>query len=321
MKPTQPIIIIKKNRGGHGGHHGGAWKVAYADFVTAMMAFFLVMWLVGSSPDVKKSVAGYFRDPGVFDYEKSVGMMAGGLSGIDEGRAPETAKQPDAAAVSYERQRMEEAANAIRENLNQASELEGLRDQIEFQVTEEGLRIELLERDGSSFFDSGSAVLRGASERILSIIGRELGKMTNDVVIEGHTDSRPFGAGRSYSNWELSADRANAARRVMEAVGLNPGQVQGVRGFAATQLRIPDTPMDARNRRVSIVVRSHSRAVLEQSLRAGTPAAPPDGAAAHAGGAESAPSPGTEGASHSPTAAGAAQPPPAAGTPPPGGHD
>ena len=267
MKPSQPIIIIKKNRGGHGGHHGGAWKVAYADFVTAMMAFFLVMWLVGASPDVKKSVAGYFRDPGVFDFEKSIGMMAGGMTGIDEGRAPETVQQPDAAALTVERQRLQAAAEHIRDKLADAPELKELRDQIEFQVTSEGLRIELLEKDGSSFFDSGSAVLRGESVRILSIIGHELGTMTNDVVVEGHTDSRPFGAGHSYSNWELSADRANAARRVMEAVGLNPGQVQSVRGFAATQLRLPDEPMDPRNRRVSIVVRSQSQAQLEQSLR------------------------------------------------------
>ncbi len=275
MKPTQPIIIIKKNRGGHGGHHGGAWKVAYADFVTAMMAFFLVMWLVGASPDVKKSVAGYFRDPGVFDFEKSTGMMAGGISGIDEGRAPEAAQMPDAAALTVERQRMEAAAEHIRDELGDAGGLDELKNQIEFQVTAEGLRIELLESDGASFFDSGSAVLRGASVRILSIIGRELGLMTNDVVVEGHTDSRPFGSGNSYSNWELSADRANAARRVMEAVGLNPGQVQSVRGFAATQLRLRENPMDARNRRVSIVVRSHSHAQLEQSSRPGNaPGAP-----------------------------------------------
>ena len=279
MKPSQPIIIVKKNRGGHGAHHGGAWKVAYADFVTAMMAFFLVMWLVGASPDVKKSVAGYFRDPGVFDFEKSTGMMAGGVSGIDEGRAPETAQHADAAALTVERQKLKEAAENIRDSLASAQELAKLRNQIEFQVTAEGLRIELLEGDGSSFFDSGSAVLRGESVRILSIIGRELGTMTNDVVVEGHTDSRPFGAGNQYSNWELSADRANAARRVMEAVGLNPGQVRSVRGFAATELRLPDAPMDSRNRRVSIVVRSHSQALLEQSLRrdgdaAGAPAAP-----------------------------------------------
>ncbi len=278
MKPSQPIIIVKKHRGGHAGHHGGAWKVAYADFVTAMMAFFLVMWLVGASPDVKKSVAGYFRDPGVFDFEKSTGMMAGGMTGIDEGRAPETVQMPDAAALTVERQRMQQAAEHIREELDGAGGLEALRNQIEFQVTAEGLRIELLEGDGSSFFDSGSAMLRGESVRILSIIGRELGTMTNDVVVEGHTDSRPFGAGNQYSNWELSADRANAARRVMETVGLNPGQVQSVRGFAATQLRLPAAPMDSRNRRVSIVVRSQSQTQLEQSIRPDAAPVPPEGA-------------------------------------------
>ncbi len=269
MKPIQPIIIVKKQRGGHAGHHGGAWKVAYADFVTAMMAFFLVMWLVGSSPDVKKSVAGYFRDPGVFSFESSTGMMPGGMTGVDAGRAEEVLKMPDPAALTVERQRLEQAADHIRDRLAHTGGLEALRDQIALSVSEEGLRIELLEKDGSSFFGSGSAVLRGESEHILSIIGRELGTMTNDVVVEGHTDSLPFGSGRTYSNWELSADRANAARRVMEAVGLNPGQVQSVRGFAATQLRLPEAPMDPRNRRVSIVVRSQSHARLEQSLRAG----------------------------------------------------
>ena len=291
MKPTQPVIIIKKNRGGHGGHHGGAWKVAYADFVTAMMAFFLVMWLVSSSPDVKKSVAGYFRDPGVFDFDKSVGIMAGGVSGIDEGRAPETPKHPDAAAVSYERQRMEEAAAHIRDGLNGSPELKELGGQIEFTVTEEGLRIELLEKDQSSFFDSGSAALRGESVRILSIIGRELGHLTNDIVVEGHTDARPFGAGSTYSNWELSADRANAARRVMEAVGLNPGQVQGVRGFAATQLRLAEAPMDSRNRRVSIVVRSQSFARREQALRDGSTGVAEPPASSTEGAAGAAPEP------------------------------
>ncbi|MGE0813463.1 MAG: flagellar motor protein MotB [Vicinamibacterales bacterium] len=281
MKPTQPVIIIKKRGGGHGGHHGGAWKVAYADFVTAMMAFFLVMWLVSSSPDVKKSVAGYFRDPGVFEYERSIGMFNGGMQGVDEGRAAEVNALPDPAALTAERQRMEAAAAAIRESLSEVPDLAELREQIEFTVTDEGLRIELIEKDGSSFFDTGSAVLRGASVRILTIIGRELGAMTNDVVVEGHTDARPFGAGGQYSNWELSADRANAARRVMEAVGLVPGQVRGVRGFAATQLRVPSDPLDPRNRRVSIVVRSHSHAGVDDA-EAGRVASLPSPAAAAA---------------------------------------
>jgi chemotaxis protein MotB len=268
MKPHAPIIIVKKHRGGHGGHHGGAWKVAYADFVTAMMAFFLVMWLIGASPDVKKSIAGYFRDPGVFDYEHSVQMMPSGMNGVDAGRAAEALAMPDPAALRVEQKQLRAAAENIRAGLAKVGGLAELRDQIEMTVTAEGLRIELVEREGSSFFASGSAVLRGESVGILEVIGRELGTMRNDVVVEGHTDSLPY-TGEQYSNWELSADRANAARRVMEGSGLAGGQVQSVRGFAATQLRLPDTPLDPRNRRVSIVVRSESQKGLEQALRSG----------------------------------------------------
>jgi chemotaxis protein MotB len=144
-------------------------------------------------------------------------------------------------------------------------EFKTLRDQIEFVVTSEGLRIELVERTGSSFFDSGSPILRGESERILTVIARELGNLKNDVVIEGHTDSRPYSSGERYGNWELSADRANAARRVMEGQGLATHQVRTVRGFADTALRVAD-PLDPRNRRVSIVVRSQAAAILEQTL-------------------------------------------------------
>src|SRR5690606_29319508 len=143
-----------------------------------------------------------------------------------------------------------------------------LRNQVEFAVTTEGLRIELVDHNGSSFLDSGSSVLRGESERILSIIGREISAFQNDVVIEGHTDSRPYaGNSQMYTNWELSTDRANAARRVMLAAGLRPDQISAVRGFADTDLRVPDDPFDPRNRRVSIVVRNPSARELERSLR------------------------------------------------------
>jgi len=267
MKPQAPIIIIRKSRAHHAGHHGGAWKVAYADFVTAMMAFFLVMWLVAQSPEVKANVAGYFRDPGVFEFERSNGMLAGGTPGIEPGQAPEAVAQPDPAALGRERQVLQEAAEQIRQQLMAAAGIATLRDQIEFTFTSEGLRIELIERTGSSFFDSGSALLRGESVRILSIIAAELGKLSNDVVLEGHTDRRAFANGERYSNWELSTDRANAARREMEGRGLKAGQVQTVRGFAATQLHIADDPLDQRNRRVSIVVRSQAAVALESAIQ------------------------------------------------------
>ena len=274
MKPHAPVIIVRKHRAAHAGHHGGAWKVAYADFVTAMMAFFLVMWLIGASPDVKKSIAGYFRDPGVFDYERSVDMMPSGMTGVDAGRAAEALAMPDPAALRVEEKRLRDAAESMRDQLARTAGLAELRDQIEFHLTAEGLRIELVERDGSSFFDSGSAVLRGESVRILGIIGGELRQMANDIVMEGHTDSLPYSAEAAYTNWELSADRANAARRVIEATGVSGTQIQSVRGYADRQLRLPDTPLDARNRRVSIVVRSHAQITLERALRPGAPAVP-----------------------------------------------
>src|SRR6185436_5597402 len=215
----------------------------YADFVTAMMAFFLVMWLVTQSKDVKSAVAGYFRDPGVFDYQKSKGILPGGGPGVDPVARPQPSG-PDAASLAQEHQLRAAAADHIRQQLLKVRDFETLRDQIEFSVTAEGLRIELVERSGSSFFDSGSAALRGESERILTVIGHELGKLANDVVVEGHTDSRQYSSGQGYGNWELSADRANAARRVMEREGLHAGQLRAVRGYADTQLHLQKDPLD-----------------------------------------------------------------------------
>ncbi|MGE3179074.1 MAG: flagellar motor protein MotB [Vicinamibacterales bacterium] len=263
-KEHDAIIIVRK-KGGHGGHHGGAWKVAYADFVTAMMAFFLVMWLVTQSKEVKSAVGGYFRDPGVFEFEKGRGIMPGGPPGIDPGGSP--AVSPKEGTVEAEQARFEATADLIRKDLLQVKGFEGLRDQVKFSVTSEGLRIDLVDKQASSFFDSGSAALRGESEQILALIAHELSALTNDVVVEGHTDSRPYAKDDRYGNWELSAERANAARRVMELAGLRPGQVRAVRGYADRQLQMPDLPLDPRNRRVSIVVRSEATRTIEDSLR------------------------------------------------------
>ena len=270
-KGEEPIIIVKR-RGGHAGHHGGAWKVAYADFVTAMMAFFLVMWLVTQSKDVRAAVAGYFRDPGVFQYEHGRGVLPGGKPGAEPGGAPSPVRTKEEAPEGSERERLAAAAGRIQQELRKAQEFAPLRDQIEMTVTAEGLRIELVERTGSSFFANGSAVLLGESEKILSVIAAELGKLSNDVAIEGHTDSRPYAGGPlGYGNWELSVDRANAARRVMMREGLRPAQLRAVRGFADRQLHIASDPLDPRNRRVSIVVRSQAAAALERSVPSPSP--------------------------------------------------
>jgi chemotaxis protein MotB len=250
----EPVIIIKK-KGGHGhGHHGGAWKVAYADFVTAMMAFFLVMWLVAQGPQVRNSVAAYFRDPGVFE-QAGRGVLPGSEAGVTGGSQPGIGKSPAIPEPDVEEAKaaLERAAEALR----QAIELKfaDIQDRVEITLTDEGLRIELSEAPDDGFFGSGSARMVPETEDLLAVIANELGKLTNHVAVEGHTDSVPYGRTDYYTNWELSADRANAARRVLERTGLQPAQVEGVRGYAATRPRHPDAPTDARNRRISIIVR------------------------------------------------------------------
>ena len=254
MKVEHDAVIVVKRRKPHARHHGGAWKVAYADFVTAMMAFFLVMWLVTQSKEIRGSVAGYFRDPGVFQYQHSRGLLPGGKPGAEPGQAPQPAPKPDDAEAAADRERLVAAADRIRKDLQQTPDFGELRDQIELTVTTEGLRIELVERSGSSFFDSGSTVLRGESVRILSTIARELGSLKNDLVVEGHTDSQPYANGDRYGNWELSADRANASRRELISGGMPEDRMLRVQGLAASSPFDRQDPLAPTNRRISIIV-------------------------------------------------------------------
>jgi chemotaxis protein MotB len=242
----QPVIIIKK-KGGHGhGHHGGAWKVAYADFVTAMMAFFLVMWLVGQAPEVKAGVAGYFRDPGAFD----------GGQGVLPGAQSTAAVEPERPTTQEATTVLEEAAKHVREALQSLPQFDELSKRIDIAVTEEGLRIELREAPDDGFFASGSAAMKPETVQLLEVIAAELGQLTNHVAVEGHTDSAPYAANNGeYTNWELSADRANAARRVMVSSGMKAAQIEAVRGYADTRLRTPEAALDPSNRRISIIVR------------------------------------------------------------------
>jgi chemotaxis protein MotB len=260
-----PVIVIRRTNKHHG-HHGGAWKVAYADFVTAMMAFFLVMWLSAQDSRIRSAIAGYFKEPGVLPHEQSNSIMASGPGGVDDSGLAVLNRKPNE-HLEAEQRALVVAAEHIRQRFVASRDFDSLRDQVEFAVTPEGLRIELVDRNGSSFFDNGSSKLLGESERILSVIAAEVGKLPNDVVIEGHTDSRPYTTGERYGNWELSSERANAARRVMTDQGLRAGQIRAVRGFADTELRIPAQPLDPRNRRVSILVRSQSAADTEAAIR------------------------------------------------------
>ncbi|HLY16257.1 MAG TPA: flagellar motor protein MotB [Bryobacteraceae bacterium] len=231
----RPIIIIKK-KVSHGGHHGGAWKVAYADFVTAMMALFIVLWLLNSSKQIREAVGGYFKDPtGV---SKKVGS---GKTGAGDN-------------FTLTKENMNHLKDELQKAVRKVTDFEKLKNQIEMTVTSEGLRIELMESEKGTFFDSGIAEPSNDGKQILAMLAAELSKLPNTISIEGHTDSKPFAGRGNYSNWELSADRANAARRMMQQNGLGPRQVTQVRGYADQRLRKPKEPEDASNRRISVVV-------------------------------------------------------------------
>lgn len=236
MPANQPqIIIIKKKSGGHGGHHGGAWKVAYADFVTAMMALFIVLWLMNSTPDVKKAVSGYFRDP------SSLGKQSGTMTnGAGEN-------------LTITKESMEGLKEKLEQAVRKTPEFQKLKNNVEITITDEGLRIELLESDKGMFFESGSPVPTETGKDLLVQLAKQLGTMKNPLLVEGHTDSQRYEKD-GYTNWELSADRANAARRIMQVSGLQTAQVAQVRGFADQHLRLKDKPKDASNRRISIIV-------------------------------------------------------------------
>lgn len=238
-----PVRIIVKKKRGHGGHHGGAWKVAYADFVTAMMALFIVLWIVGQSDAVKQAVSAYFKDPGVFESGRGGSVLQGST-----GSAPNPTTD-----VSSEIERLKVEAKKLEAEIRSNPEFEKFIDRIEITVTREGLRIELLENSTGLFFDVGSAKLKPETVKLLKLVAIEVGHLKNKVMIEGYTDARPY-VNPDYTNWELSADRANAARRILEQNGVGKGQIVQVRGFADRNLKHPEKPLDFGNRRVSILV-------------------------------------------------------------------
>lgn len=235
---SQPIIIIKKNSG-HAEHHGGAWKVAYADFVTAMMSLFIVLWLMNSSEKIKKAVAGYFNDP------KGTGAMMGTtMTGTGE------------TVTAAETDNMQKLKDKLEKEIRAQKNLEKLSKQIEITITPEGLRIELLESKNGTFYESGSARLNDNGQELLSLLAGELKTLPNSLLIEGHTDAAPYSVDAAYTNWELSADRANAARRLLQQDGVRNNQVTQVRGYADQLLRVKSNPYDPSNRRISILVKN-----------------------------------------------------------------
>lgn len=256
----QPIIIKRIKKGGHG-HHGGSWKVAFADFMTAMMAFFLVLWLVGQDDQVKNAVAGYFQDPVGFTRGGKIGSGAG--SGTMTG---ESSVLTRSAAKAVVKQMLEDAGQAIINNLQLSDQFRELMDDIIIEMTPEGLRIQIVEGADSSFFEAGSARMLPTGEAILYLVAEEVSKLPNRLVFEGHTDATGATNLYGYSNWDLGADRANFCRKVMLKAGVRIGQIKEVRSYADTQLLDPANPNDPRNRRVSILVLNDFDYVLDNNL-------------------------------------------------------
>ena len=252
-----PIIIVKRNKKGHAAHHGGAWKVAYADFVTAMMSLFIVLWLLNSSEQVKKAVGGYFTDPKGHGKDVGNGVRANGNGSL-------SFKKED---ISQLKEKLEQA---VRQSTPVA-----LRENVVMTVTSEGLRVELIEGAGSTFFESGSPAPSEAGKELLASLAGEIGKLGNKVTIEGHTDSRPFTARAGYSNWELSADRANAARRLMQSLGMREDQVSQVRGYADQSPRNQADPNDPMNRRVTMIILNQMSAQMPDPAPTGPPGQKP----------------------------------------------
>jgi chemotaxis protein MotB len=235
MADTRPIIIIKK-KVSHGGHHGGAWKVAYADFVTAMMALFIVLWLMNSSKQMQEAVGGYFKDPS--GTSKKVG----------------TDQRGSGQNFLIKKEDMSKLKEQLQKAIRKLDDFDKLKNQIQMTVTPEGLRIELLESATGTFFNSGSPQPNKDGAELLILLARELGQLPNKLSIEGHTDSKPYAGRNDYGNWELSADRSNSARRLMQQNGIRPDQVSQIRGYADQLLRNPKDSLDPSNRRISLIV-------------------------------------------------------------------
>ena len=242
------IIIIKKSRKKADGYRAGAWKAAYADFVTAMMALFIVLWSLGQSEEVKQAISNYFNDP--------FGVAIGRGPSIIEGNQIEHKILNGINHKEMERQRLAKMGNELLQQLQDSKEFKNILDQIEIQVIDEGLRIEIMESNDDVFFDIGTVRLNTNANLLMHIIGKQLSKLNNKIVIEGHTDSRPYISNiNNYTNYELSTDRANAARRALIEGGVVKEQINEIRGYADNRLRDSNNPYHVVNRRISIILK------------------------------------------------------------------
>jgi chemotaxis protein MotB len=243
--PPRIVRKIKK----HGGAHGGAWKVAYADFVTAMMALFIVLWVMAQSKEIQKAVASYFNDP--IGISTGKGIMSGGQIAI-KSEGAFNAEQ----AHQKEMELLKKIGRDILNDLSQNPTFNNLLGQVKIEFVKEGLRIEIVDSAKDLFFEIGTAKLTREAYLLLQKIGNNLAKLNNKILVEGHTDSRPYNDGpNGYTNFELSADRANSARRALTSDKLPDDRIEQVRGYADRLLRNKEDPYSFVNRRISIIIK------------------------------------------------------------------
>ncbi|MHA6492329.1 flagellar motor protein MotB [Pseudomonas borbori] len=274
MENNQPIIV-KRVKKVAGGHHGGAWKIAFADFATAMMAFFLVMWLMSvATPEQKKLISGYFKDPIGFSESASPYVIDLGGSPTpapdrtlnpepqdqqeqsqqDSEQAEVDLEQAETLAEEMERERLELLLQELQNKVEENPQLQRFKDQILFEITQDGLRIQITDAENRPMFDLGSARLQPYFEDILLAMADTIKAVPNKISVSGHTDAKPFVGRGDFGNWELSADRANSARRALIAGGYDEDQVARVVGYASSALFDRDDPLNPTNRRIDIVV-------------------------------------------------------------------
>jgi len=261
---AQPIIIKKVKKGGHGGHHGGSWKVAYADFVTAMMAFFLLLNV--SEPEQIKGIAGYFQSPSPINAAggASTSMISLGKNKDEskgDGDQGRESSEQDPFSPEYTKEFLEfelRQLNALNEELEYAIDtipaLTAFKDQLYLEITDEGLRIQIVDKDKRPMFDVGSAVLKSYAKKILRQLAPLLDSVPNKISLSGHTDSTRYMTQTGYSNWELSSDRANASRRELVGAGISSGKINRVVGLASKVPFDVEKPFAPINRRIAIIV-------------------------------------------------------------------
>ncbi|MBU6247558.1 MAG: flagellar motor protein MotB [Xanthomonadaceae bacterium] len=279
----EPVIVVRKIKRVSGGHHGGAWKVAYADFVTAMMAFFLVMWILGQGTRQQKAaISEYFKNPSMEQGQATMappGQMGpggasdsmikmGGAMDIPKGpgnerryaKAPTSKEDLEKLAKAQEKARLEDLMKQLNAAIQNSQALAPFKDQLLLDITSEGLRIQIVDKQNRPMFDLGSARLKDYTVDILHELATFINKVPNPISISGHTDDAPYSNNHNYSNWELSADRANAARRALLEGGLQEGKIARVVGLADSVPFDRKDPGAAINRRISIIVMTHEAA-------------------------------------------------------------